>query len=348
MKTRFCLVVLLAFVSWQWSIRSSAGQAFLPAEPSREAVVVDSAAEVLGQIMSIPARSIPESLLASAEGIAIIPGMLKGGFIVGVRHGRGVVVTREGPGKWKPPVFVQITGASVGWQIGVQGTDLVLVFCTKKSLDNLTHGKFTIGVNASAAAGPVGRDAQAATDAALKAEIYSYSRSRGLFAGVALDGAVLSIDQAATSTYYQPLAPAGQPAGQPAVLPPSAARLQEQLAKYTTTSVPPPPAATPAAVDRPTLRRQLANSSQQLAAILDADWRTYLALPAEIYVGDREPAAAAVRRPLDRFSAVAAEPRYQSLTQRPEFQATLSLLRQYAAAVPPPSQPPLSLPAPPR
>jgi len=164
---------------------SASWQALVTPVPSREAAVVDSSSEVLDQIMSIPGRSIPASLLDKAEGVVIIPGMIKGGFIVGVRHGRGVIVTRDEAGKWKPPMFVDITGASVGWQAGIQGTDLVLVFRTKNSLQNLMRGKFTIGANASAAAGPVGRDAQAATDAALKAEILSYSRSCGLFAGVA-------------------------------------------------------------------------------------------------------------------------------------------------------------------
>ena len=231
MKTRLHLVVLLVLVSPLWSVMSTAGQTTLTAASSREAVVVDSAAEVLGEVMSIPGQSIPGSLLAKAEGIAIIPGMLKGGFIVGVRYGRGVIVTRDEAGRWKPPMFVQITGASVGWQAGVQGTDLVLVFRTKSSLQNLMRGKFTIGVHASAAAGPVGREAEAATDATLKAEIYSYSRSRGLFAGVALDGAVLSVDQSATNAYYQSVGGNLNQPGQPSPLPASAARLLEQIAK---------------------------------------------------------------------------------------------------------------------
>ena len=147
--------------------------------PNPEAIIVDSAADVLGQIMSIPGRAIPGSLLAKAEGIAIIPGMLKGGFIIGVSRGRGVVVTRDETGKWRLPMFVQMTGASFGWQAGIEDTDLVLVFRTKTSLQNLMRSKITIGANASAAAGPVGRSAQAATDASLRAEILSYSRSRG-------------------------------------------------------------------------------------------------------------------------------------------------------------------------
>jgi lipid-binding SYLF domain-containing protein len=349
MQTRLPFVVLLALVLPLSSLRSASGQAAFIAAPSREVVVVDSSTEVLGQIMSIPSRSIPESLLGKAEGIVIIPGMIKGGFIIGVRHGRGVIVTRDEAGKWKPPMFVEITGASIGWQAGVQGTDLVLVFRTKNSLQNLMRGKFTIGANASAAAGPVGREAQAATDASLKAEILSYSRSRGLFAGVALDGAVLSVDQSATNAYYQPV---NQP-GQPIALPTSAIRLQEQLAKYTTPAVPTPASqasgvATPAQGDPQVLRGQLAASSRQLAVVLDASWRTYLALPAEVYSGDRPPSVEALRLSLNRFTTVAADSRYQALTQKPEFQTTLTLLRQYSATVPPSAAQPLSLPPPPQ
>jgi lipid-binding SYLF domain-containing protein len=340
------------------SISSAFGQAVVMPAASREAAIVDSSADVLGQIMSIPARGIPACLLAKAEGILIIPDMIKGGFIVGARHGRGVIVTRDEAGRWKPPMFVQITGASIGWQAGIQGTDLVLVFLTKNSLQHLIRGTFTIGANASAAAGPVGRDIEAATDARLKAEILSYSRSRGLFLGVALDGAVLSVDQAATNAYYQPLGgPAGLP-GQPVALPPSAGRLQEQLAKYTPPANPiagnPAPAkpapmvAMPPTVDPQVLRGQVAASSRQLAAVLDASWQRYLALPAEVYVGDRLPSAAALRASLDRFATVATDPRYQTLAQRSEFRTTWSLLRQYYATVLPPVSQPLSLPPPPR
>jgi SH3 domain-containing YSC84-like protein 1 len=348
MKTRLHLVVLVILSSPLWSAMPVAGQTAAVAAPSREVVVVDSAANVLGEIMSIPGQSIPRSLLAKAEGIAIIPGLLKGGFIVGVRYGRGVIVTRDEAGTWKPPMFVQIAGASVGWQAGIQGTDLVLVFRTKNSLQNLMRGKFTIGAHASAAAGPVGREAEAATDATLKAEIYSYSRSRGLFAGVALDGAVLSVDQSATNVYYQSAGASPNQPGQPSPVPASAARLLEQIAKFTTTTVPVPVAARPGAVDPQVLRRQLAGSSQQLAAIVDAPWQAFLALPPEVYSGDRSPSAEALRISLDRFTAVAADPRYQSLTQRPEFQNTWSLLRQYSATVPPATTQPLSLPPPPK
>ena len=353
MQPRFQRLILLVPVLTLLSIATASGQTVVASMPSREAEVVDASADVLGQIMSIPARSIPESLLGKSEGIAIIPGMIKGGFIVGVRHGRGVIVTRDEAGQWKPPLFVEITGVSFGWQIGIQGTDLVLVFRTKNSLQNLIRGKFTVGVNASAAAGPVGRDAQAATDVTLKAELLSYSRSRGLFAGVALDGAALTVDRAATDAYYHTIGGVAPQPGQPTALPLSAGRLLERLTKYapaanTIPAVQAAAATMPVPVDPQVLRGQLATSSRQLAAIVDASWRRYLALPPEVYSGDRAPRAEALRLSLDRFTMVATDSRYQALAQRPEFRSTSSLLRQYSVTVFPPASQPLSLPPPPK
>ena len=153
--------------------------------------------QVLAEIMAIPARRIPETLLAEAQGVVIVPNVIKVGFIAGVRRGHGVVMVRDNDGEWSLPQFLTLTGGSVGWQAGIQGTDVVLVFTTKKGVEGLLGGKFTIGADASATAGPVGRNAAAATDATLRSEILSYSRSRGLFLGVAIDGSVLEIDQEA-------------------------------------------------------------------------------------------------------------------------------------------------------
>ena len=141
----------------------------------------------------------------------------------------GVVVLRDENGGWRPPIFITITGGSFGWQIGVQATDIVLVFKTKTSVEHLIRGTFTIGGDVAVAAGPVGRQAEAATDARLKAEIFSYSRSRGLFAGLALDGSVIQVDTQANVVYYRS-ASTGQ-AGQPQTLPPSAARLLGEIGK---------------------------------------------------------------------------------------------------------------------
>ena len=168
----------------------------------RETVIVNDARDVLNEIMSIPATGIPASLLANAQGIVIIPDLVKGGFVLGVRHGRGIVMVRDERGFWRPPAFVTLTGGSVGWQIGVQVTDIVLVFKTRSSVQGLLRGKFTLGADAAAAAGPVGREAAAATDTQLMAEIFTWSRSRGLFAGVSLDGSALQIDPAGNTAFY--------------------------------------------------------------------------------------------------------------------------------------------------
>ncbi|MCE5243642.1 MAG: lipid-binding SYLF domain-containing protein [Syntrophobacteraceae bacterium] len=169
---------------------------------SDEESTVQSATQVMSEIMSIPEQSIPPSLLGEAYGIAIFPGLLKAGFILGARYGQGVMVVRSKERGWSNPVFFTITGGSVGWQIGAQSTDAILVFRTMRSLDAITSGKFTLGADASVAAGPVGRHAEAGTDIQLKSEILSYSRNRGLFAGVALEGAAMQVDYKANSAFY--------------------------------------------------------------------------------------------------------------------------------------------------
>lgn len=205
----------------------------------REAAVVTSAVNVLGEFVRIPNQGIPRSLLARAEGLVIIPRMIKVGFVAGVRRGMGIVVVRDERRAWKPPMFITMTGGSVGWQAGIQSTDVILVFMTRRSISGLLSGKFTIGADAAAAAGPVGRQAAAATDGRLQAEILSYSRSRGLFAGVSVDGSVLQVDASANQAYYRSagMTPDGTPIVANAQLPPSAAQLLSQLAIYTASQV---------------------------------------------------------------------------------------------------------------
>lgn len=169
---------------------------------NREISKASDAVAVLNEIMSIPEQEIPPILLRNAYGIAIMPGLLKAGFLVGARYGTGILVIHRPDGSWSNPVFVTLTGGSFGLQIGAQSTDVILVFKTMRSVDAITQGKFTLGADASVAAGPIGRHAEAATDVMLGAEIYSYARSRGLFAGVALEGAVLQIDYYANSVFY--------------------------------------------------------------------------------------------------------------------------------------------------
>src|SRR5690606_35594629 len=170
--------------------------------PSEEIARAARAGEVLDEIMQMPEQAVPSRLLADAHAIAVIPDVVKAGLVVGGRHGRGLVSVRTPEGTWSNPSFIALTGGSIGFQAGVQSTDVVLVFRTQRGVDSIVHGKFTLGADASVAAGPVGRNANASTDAQLRAEIYSYSRSRGLFAGVALDGAVLSIDDDANQDVY--------------------------------------------------------------------------------------------------------------------------------------------------
>ena len=165
-------------------------------------VKIDDSIEVLEQIMSIPEKGIPPALLSNASGIAIIPGVIKAGFILGGRYGRGILVIREKDGSWSNPVFISVTGGSIGWQVGIESIDIVLVFKSSRSVEGILKGKFTLGADASIAAGPVGRQASASTDILLKSEIYSYSRSRGLFAGLALEGASLQINHDADEAFY--------------------------------------------------------------------------------------------------------------------------------------------------
>ena len=173
------------------------------------AQTLKSATDVLDELAAIPLKGIPPALLADAQGVAIIPHVVKAGLIFGGRGGHGVVMTRDRNGAWSEPVFVNVGGASVGLQAGVEATDVVLVFRSRKSLDRLMEGKnkITLGADVSVAAGPVGRQASAATDAALKAEIVSYSRSRGLFAGVSLDGAAIYSDAGVNAAFRRDVRP---------------------------------------------------------------------------------------------------------------------------------------------
>lgn len=169
---------------------------------NNEIIRLREAADVLSQIMSIPEQAIPPALLANARGIAVIPGMIKAGFFVGGRFGKGVMSVKTDAGAWSLPVFITLTAGSIGYQFGAQSTDVILVFKSTRSLDAIRQGKFTLGADAAVAAGPVGRSAAAGTDITLKAEIYSYSRSRGLFAGVSLEGAAIQLDISANNACY--------------------------------------------------------------------------------------------------------------------------------------------------
>ncbi len=161
-----------------------------------------NAVRVLTDIQAIPESAIPDKLFDEARAVIVIPDAMKLGLVVGGRRGHGLLSVKAADGTWSNPAFVTLTGGSIGLQAGVQSADIVLVFRSDRGLDSIVNGKFTLGADAGVAAGPVGRNASAATDGEMKAEIWSWSRARGLFAGVALDGAVLSIDDAADESAY--------------------------------------------------------------------------------------------------------------------------------------------------
>ena len=167
---------------------------------------VESAAAVLNEIMSTPDKGIPEEILNSAKCVAVVPSLLKGGFVVGGAHGKGMASCRTADG-WSAPAPFTMTGGSFGFQIGLQGVDLVMVIMNDHGMEALLSSKFKLGADASAAAGPVGRHAEGATDWKLRAEVLTYSRARGLFAGVTVNGSAISQDKDATRELYGRLVP---------------------------------------------------------------------------------------------------------------------------------------------
>ena len=167
---------------------------------------IKAAGTVLEEIESAPDQGIPEEVLGSAECVAVVPTMLKGGFIVGARYGRGVSSCRT-PKGWSAPAFFTIKGGSFGLQIGAQAVDLVMLIMNDNGMKNLLSSQFKLGADASAAAGPVGRHASADTDWKMRAEVLTYSRSRGLFAGLELSGAVIKQDKDSTRDFYGHMVP---------------------------------------------------------------------------------------------------------------------------------------------
>lgn len=191
------------------------------------------ATKVLRQIMRSPDNAMPRNMLANAYAVAIVPDVIKAGLVIGARHGQGLIAIKKGD-HWSDPSFISLSGGSIGFQAGVSSTDVVLIFRSKRGVDSIVYGKFTLGTDLSVAAGPVGRTAQAATDAQLNAEIYSYSRTRGLFAGVALQGASLRIDADANSAAYgKSTTPEAIFAGNVTHVPPAIANFRDALQEYT-------------------------------------------------------------------------------------------------------------------
>jgi lipid-binding SYLF domain-containing protein len=167
-------------------------------QPLQRAV---QAVKVLDQIMHAPDRELPQDMLQNAYAVAVIPHVINAGLVVGGRHGEGLISVKKG-GVWSNPSFITLSGGSIGLQAGVSSTDVLLIFRSEQGVDSIVNGKFILGTDAAVAAGPVGRNAQASTDAQLKAEIYAYSRARGLFVGVAIQGSALRIDHDANHAVY--------------------------------------------------------------------------------------------------------------------------------------------------
>ena len=197
MRTPSVLIVALAL------IMATATSPATSLAQSDEAKRISESITVLSEIMEAGDQSVPRSILEKAEGIAVFPSLIKAGFIVGGQRGRGILSARDPKtGQWSSPAFLTITGGSIGAQIGAQAVDLILVVQNRRGLEQLVRNQFKIGADASVAAGPVGRDASASTDIQMRAQILSYSRTRGLFAGITLNGSTIRQDRDANDRLY--------------------------------------------------------------------------------------------------------------------------------------------------
>ena len=174
--------------------------------PSKAALRAQAAADVLDEIQGAPDKGIPQDVLGSAECVAVVPSLLKGGFIVGGRFGRGLASCRT-PKGWSTPAFFTVKGGSVGFQIGGQAVDLVMLIMNNDGMQHLLSSQFSLGADASVAAGPVGRHAEGNTDWKMRAQVLTYSRARGIFAGVSLAGAVINQDKDSTREFYGRMVP---------------------------------------------------------------------------------------------------------------------------------------------
>ena len=200
------LLVVLVVVGSLTSLLSADEDIKSPEINSKASARVEAAGTVLSEIASAPDQRIPEEILGSAECVAVVPSLLNGGFVFGGRYGRGVASCRTEKG-WSAPAFFLIEGGSFGLQIGGQATDVVMLIMNKGGMDHLLSSRFKLGGDASAAAGPVGRHAAADTDWKMRAQVLTYSRSRGLFAGLELNGAVIKQDKDSTRDFYGRMVP---------------------------------------------------------------------------------------------------------------------------------------------
>ncbi|MGA8761682.1 MAG: lipid-binding SYLF domain-containing protein [Candidatus Sulfotelmatobacter sp.] len=199
MKKLLLLTLIISLCSFSFAADDEARE-------SKAQDRVQAAADVLNEIESAPDSGIPQEVLGSAECVAVVPSMLKGGFIVGAKYGRGLASCRT-PKGWSAPAFFSVTGGSFGFQIGGQAVDLVMLIMNNAGMKNLLSSKFALGADASVAAGPVGRHAEGNTDWKMRAEVLTYSRARGVFAGVSLNGAVIKQDKDSTREFYGRMVP---------------------------------------------------------------------------------------------------------------------------------------------
>jgi lipid-binding SYLF domain-containing protein len=260
MRTRIVLIALFAIVP-------------LLSQPaladSREEARLMTSAQVLQELMESPDQGVPTWLLDRAYAVVVVPSVIKIGFLVGGRRGKGVLVVRREDGSWSNPVFINLTGGSFGFQAGVQSTDVLLVFTSKAGIEGIVGGKLTLGADASVAAGPVGRQTGAATDIGLNAQVYSYSRASGLFAGVALDGSALTIDHSSNGAFYsKPGILASEILSSPSAVAPDAARRYitavDHVTRTTSTSATPSSTATATQGTVPAMPSQPGNSGGAL------------------------------------------------------------------------------------
>jgi lipid-binding SYLF domain-containing protein len=194
MKKFVVVVLVVCLTSFVFAVDEAAKE-------SKATDRVQAAAQVLNDIQSAPDSGIPQDILGKSECVAVVPSMLKGGFIVGGKYGRGLASCRT-PKGWSAPAFFTIAGGSFGFQIGGQAVDLVMLIMNKDGVQHLLSSKFALGADASVAAGPVGRHAEGNTDWKMRAEVLTYSRARGIFAGVSLNGAVIRQDKSSTREFY--------------------------------------------------------------------------------------------------------------------------------------------------
>jgi lipid-binding SYLF domain-containing protein len=200
-RTTYLVPLLLAAAMASASTMVAAGRT-QEAKEDGEARRVADATLLFDEIMSAKDSAIPSAILGKAEGVAVFPSTIRAGLLVGGQRGRGILSVRSESGTWSAPAFLTLTGGSVGLQIGAQATDLVLVIMNRRGLENLVRNQFKVGADAGVAAGPVGRDAQASTDIQMRAQILSYSRARGLFAGVTINGSTIRQDKDANQRFY--------------------------------------------------------------------------------------------------------------------------------------------------